>query len=110
MSITHDTDMFRDWARLVALDEFTPKPRTCAAGAAFFRGRGPGKRVAEVTGLDQAIEMCGSALVHMRTPKPGQPRAEGYEGEGWAIVKAPTTDGVKHALRSLIETVQIRYA
>ena len=40
MGIAHDTDMFADWARLVALDELTPKRRRLAAGAAFFRGQG----------------------------------------------------------------------
>lgn len=111
MSLTHDTDLFADWARLMALDEFTPKPRTCAAGAAFFRGPGSNAsdRIVSVTGIEKAVEACGDALVMMRTPKVGQPRVAHYEGEGWAIVKHATTDGVKHALRTLIETVQIRY-
>ncbi len=112
MGLTHETDMFADWARLVAFDEFTPKPRTCAAGACFFRGppgQGTAKRVVEVKGLETAIELCGDALIHMKTPKIGDARATGYEGEGYAIVKHATTDGVKHALRTLIENVQIRY-
>jgi ATP-grasp domain len=109
MGLTHDTDMFADWARLVALDEFTPKPRTCAAGAAFFRGPGTAQRIISVTGLEDAVEQCGDSLVHMRTPKIGQARASGYEGEGYALVKHATTEGVKHALKTLIENVQIRY-
>ena len=110
MSITHGTDLFADWARLMALEEFTPKPRTCAAGAAFFRGPSTGDRVISVTGIERAVEVCGDSLVMMRTPKIGQPRVSGYEGEGWAIVKHATTEGVKQALRTLIETVQIRYS
>ena len=113
MGLTHDTDLFADWARRRALDEFMPRPRVCAAGAAFFRGPGPGQsagaRVVSVTGIERAVEECGDALVLMRTPKVGQPRAEGYEGEGFALVKHATTDGVKHALRALIENVQVRY-
>jgi hypothetical protein len=109
MSITHDTDMFADWARLMAHDEWAAKPRTCAAGAAFFRGPGDGKRIVSVKGIETAVELCGDALVMMRTPKVGQPRANGYEGEGFAIVKHATTDGVKSALRALIENVQVRY-
>jgi len=109
MGITHDTDMFADWARLMAFDELTPKPRRCAAGAAFFRGPGTGARIVSVTGVERAVEECGDALVMMRTPKVGQPRAEGYEGEGFAIVKHATTEGVKRALRALIENVQVRY-
>ena len=110
MSLTHGTDMIADWARLVAFDEFTPKPRRLAAGAAFFRGPPVGDHVATVTGIEQAVEACGDALVEMRTPKRGQPRNTGYEGEGWAIVRHPTTEGVKQALLALVETVQVRYA
>jgi hypothetical protein len=109
MSITHDMDMFAAWARLIALDQFDPRPRTLAAGACFFRGPGKASRVVSVTGIEQAIEACGDALVEMRTPKVGQKRSPHYEGEGWAIVKHPTTEGVKHALRALIENVQVRY-
>ncbi len=109
MSLAHDTDLVDDWARLVALDQFTPKRRTCAAGSAFFRGHGGGTRIVSVAGIARAIEACGDALVELRTPKVGQPRSDRYEGEGWATVKHPTTDGVKHALRALIENVQIRY-
>ena len=109
MGIAHDTDLFADWARLMALDEFTPKPRRLAAGSAFFRGQGAGTRIVAVAGLERAIEACGDALVEMRTPKVGQVRSAHYEGEGWAIVKHATTDGVKHALRALIENIQVRY-
>ncbi len=110
MGLTHGTDLVADWARLVALDEFTPKPRTSAAGSAFFRGQGRGTHITKVTGIEKAIEICGDRLVEMRTPKVGQPRSAHYEGEGWAIVKHPTTEGVKHALRALIENVQVTYS
>ena len=109
MSITHDTDMFSNWARLIALDEFTPMPRRCAAGAAFFRGQGAGKRIVSVTGVERAIAECGDALVEMRTPKVGQPRSAHYEGESFAIVKHATTEGAKTALRALIDNVRIKY-
>ena len=109
MGLAHETDMVRDWCELIAFDRFTPRPRKWACGAAFFRGQGAGKRVVSVTGLDEAVAQCGGALVEARTPKVGQPRAEGYEGEGWAIVKSSTTEGVKKALLSLIENVQVRY-
>jgi hypothetical protein len=110
MGLAHETDLFADWARLMALDEFTPKPRRFAAGSCFFRGQGAGSRIASVEGIERAVAECGDALVEMRTPKVGQPRAEGYEGEGWAIVKHATTEGLKRALRALIENVQVRYA
>lgn len=109
MSIAHEMDMFAAWARLTALDEFTPRPRKHAAGSAFFRGQGNGHKIVAVSGIEKAIERCGDALVEMRTPKVGQPRSAHYEGEGWAIVKHATTEGVKQALLALLENVQVRY-
>ena len=109
MGLAHETDLFADWARLMALDSFTPMPRRFAAGSAFFRGQGRGSRIVAVDGIDRAVEECGDALVEMRTPRIGQPRADGYEGEGWAIVKHESTEGLKLALRALIENIQVRY-
>ena len=110
MGLAHDADLFADWARLIALDTFTPRARRWAAGSAFFRGQGAGTRVAEVTGVAAAVEAAGDALVELRAPKPGMARADGYEGEGWAIVKAPTTEGAKQALLALIQNIRVRYA
>jgi hypothetical protein len=110
MSLSHETDMVSDWARLLAFDTFTPRPRRFAAGSAFFRGQGGGARVASVEGVERAIAEAGDALVELRSPKVGQPRADGYEGEGYAIVKHETTEGVKRALLAVIQAIQIRYA
>ena len=110
MSLAHEIDMFSAWARLLAFDTFTPAPRRFAAGSAFFRGHGGGARIASVEGVERAIAEAGAALVELRSPKVGQPRAEGYEGEGYAIVKHVTTEGVKRALLAVIEAIQIRYA
>jgi len=109
VSLAHDTDFFADWAELIALDRFTPKARRWAAGAAFFRGQGGGDRIVSVEGIQAAVEAVGDALVEMRTPKVGQPRASSYEGEGWATVRAATTKDVERALLTLVETVQVRY-
>ena len=110
MSLAHETDLFVDWARLMARDEFTPRPRRWAAGSCFFRGQGPGTRVSAVLGVERAVAACGDALVELRAPRVGMARAEGYEGEGWALVKHATTEGAKVALRALVENVQVRYA
>jgi len=109
MSLAHDTNMISDWARLMALEEFTPKKRTHAAGACFFRGQGEGRHVTQVTGIEDAVIKVGDALVELRSPKVGMPRATGYEGEGWALVRGNTTDEAKAALLTLVETVQVRY-
>ena len=109
MSLAHETDMFADWARLMAQGSFTPKARRFAACAAFFRGQGGGGRVVAVEGVERAVAECSDALVELRAPRVGMARNEGYEGEGHAIVKHPTTEGVKRALKCLVERVQVRY-
>lgn len=109
MSLAHETNFIADWAELIAFDRFTPKKRTFAAGAAFLRGHGHGSRIVRVDGLDRAIATVGDALMELRAPQVGQVRSESYEGEGWATVRHPTTDGVKRALLTLIETIQITY-
>ncbi len=109
ISLTHGVDMISVWAELIAFDRFTPLTRTCAAGAAFFRGHGGGGHVVGVEGLERAVELVGPALVELRVPRVGEARNASYEGEGWALVKHPTTEGAKKALISLIQTVQVRY-
>lgn len=109
MSVAHETDFFADWARLMAIEEFTPKERKWAAGACFFRGQGNGNQIVSVEGIEKAVAETGDALVEMRTPKVGMARASGYEGEGRALVKAATTEEVKKAMLTLVETVQVRY-
>jgi hypothetical protein len=109
MSIAHETDFWSEWATLIAHDRFEPKPRKWAAGAAFLRGQGSGPRVVSVTGVEAAIEEAGDALIELRTPKVGQPRASGYEGEGWATVRHETTKGASEALRTMIQRIQVRY-
>jgi len=109
MSLTHEVDMISEWAKLISFDTFTPPQRKWAAGAAFFRGQGGGDRVVEVTGVEEAKAKCGASLVEFRAPKVGQTRGPGYEGEGIALVKHATTEGVRQALLALVETVQVRY-
>lgn len=109
MGLAHETNLVDDWCELIAFDRFTPKPRRWAAGAAFLRGQGRGERVVAVEGLTAAVEAAGEALVELRTPRVGMPRAPGYEGEGSAIVKGPTTEAVKQALLAIIQRVQVRY-
>jgi hypothetical protein len=109
INLSHETNFYDQWAELIALDRFSAPTRRHAAGAAFFRGHGPGDRITSVTGLPEAIAAAGPALVEMRTPKVGQPRSPSYEGEGWATVRASSTEAVKQALLALIEHVQVRY-
>ncbi len=109
MSIAHERDFVAAWCELVAFDRFAPPPRKWAAGAAFLRGSGSGSRIVAVEGVDDAVRAAGDSLVEMRTPKVGQPRADGYEGEGWAYVRHRTTEGAEQALLDVIRRVRVRY-
>jgi biotin carboxylase len=108
MSVAHGIDMTRAWVRLMALDEFAPPPvRKRAAGAAFFRGQGKGNRVVAVHGVREAQEEVGRYVVDAAMPHVGQARAEGYEGEGYAVVAAETTAEVRHALARMIRGIRV---
>ncbi len=106
MQHAHQVDMVARWAELMVFERFDPPTRKLAAGVAFFRGQGLG-RVVALHGLDKAQEEVGSLVVDRKLPVIGQPKASGYEGEGWAIVRHERTDVVKDALKKLISTVRV---
>lgn len=107
MGLAHGMDMHAKWAELMVFERFSAPARTLAAGCAFFRGQGTGGRVAAVHGLDRAQEEVGAWVVDRQLPRVGQPRATGYEGEGWAIVCHPETAVVKLALQRLVTLVRV---
>lgn len=107
MGLCHGVDMWRKWAELMVFDRFEVPARQFAAGAAFFRGQGPGQVVRAVEGLTEAQARVGRYVVDRKLPQIGQPRASGYEGEGYAIVKAETTEEVVQALRELVSTIRV---
>ncbi|MDA8020895.1 MAG: ATP-grasp domain-containing protein [Thermoanaerobaculia bacterium] len=103
----HQRDIIQAWGALMVRGEFDPPRRVAAAGAAFFRGQGRGARVVGVHGLDEAQREVGALVVERQLPSLGQPKASGYEGEGWAIVTHPETRTVAHALSRLVELVRV---
>lgn len=103
-------DMYRAWARAVVDGAFDgPWQRAYSTGVAFLRGLGEGK-VSAVEGLDEAQRKMGGLVIDRDLPKVGWPRKDGYEGEGWAIVRHPDTEVVKRAILELITTVKVRYS
>jgi hypothetical protein len=63
--------------------------------------------VRAVEGVAAAQERAGRWIVESRLPRPGQPRASGYEGEGYAVVKAATTEEAVEALRGLVTSIRV---
>lgn len=109
-SYAHDVDFYKLWAELVVQERFAAPPRRYAAGVAFFRGQGkarPGARVVAVHGLERAQHELGQLAVDVKLPQIGQPRAESYEGEGYAILRHPDTEVVAAALRRLVSLVRV---
>ena len=108
MSAAYDTDFVKAWVRLMAKDEFEPPQRVRAAGSAFLKGQGPGDRVVAVDNLDEVLDKLGDAVVEVSPPRLGSKRASGYEGEGFVIVAADTTEEVMQALALIIRNVRVR--
>lgn len=109
MGHAHGADLYRGWARAVVDRAFDgPYERKWSTGIAFLRGVGEG-RVAKVDGIEDAQRRMGHLVVEARLPTVGAPRASGYEGEGWAIVRHEDTEVVKKALFDLITTVRVTY-
>ena len=106
LSYAHDHDFYRAWAELAAFGTFDPPTRSHAAGAAYLRGQGQG-RVLAVEGIDDIRDELGPLVVESRLPKPGQPKASGYEGEGYVILRHPETEVVADGLQRLVSRLQV---
>jgi carbamoylphosphate synthase large subunit len=106
MSYAHDHDFYRAWIELMVFDTFTPPERKFSAGAAYLRGQGRG-RVTSVRGLEMAQKELGDLVVEAKLPQIGQTPKEGYEGEGYVIVRHSDTEVVVGALKRLIEIVRV---
>jgi biotin carboxylase len=105
----YDTDAFRVWARAVVDDAFDgPFDRRYAVGCAFLRGFGSG-RVLRVTGVERVQELVGRLIVEAHLPKLGAPHRDGYDGDGYIIVRHPETEVVTAAMTTIIETIGIEY-
>ena len=108
--LAHGEDPFRAWVRAVVDGELDGKwERKFAVGSAFLRGMGHG-RVAHVAGVHEVHQATGKLVVEAKLPTVGAGKSEGYEGDGYVIVRDASTDVVQQALKTIIETVQVHYA
>lgn len=108
--LVHEVDIYRAWARAVIDGELdAPWERKYAAGTAFVRGMGRG-RVAGVTGVRETHDAVGPWLVEAKLPTLGAPKAEGYEGDGYVVVRHESTEKVKEMIKTIIETMKVHYA
>jgi phosphoribosylaminoimidazole carboxylase (NCAIR synthetase) len=106
MSYAHDKDMYKAWVELMVFDTFEVPERKYAAGAAYLRGQGQG-RVRSIRGIEQAQKELGALVVEAKLPQIGMNPKEGYEGEGYVIVRHPDTEVVEKALKRMVELVRV---
>ena len=107
--LVHGIDPYRAWARAVIDGEQdAPWERKWAAGCAFIRGMGRG-RVSSVTGLHEIHEAMSPLIAEADIPEPGTPKKDGYEGDGYIIVRHSSTLAVKGMLKTILETVRVHY-
>lgn len=107
--LVHDVDIYRAWARAVVDGELdAPWERKYAAGTAFVRGMGRG-RVAGVSGVRETHEAVAPWLVEAKLPTVGAMKNDSYEGDGYVVVRHESTQKVVELIRSVIETMKIRY-
>jgi biotin carboxylase len=108
--LAHGRDLYGAWARAVVDGEFDgPWERKYAVGSAFLRGMGHG-RVARVTGVHEVHQRLGHMVAEAKLPTVGAPRADGYEGDGYIVVRDTTTEAVQKALNFIIGTVDVIYS
>lgn len=110
MSWAYDRSMYAAWAHAMIDGRVEGTfERRYSAGVAFLRGAGQGK-VARVENLELAQRKVGHLVVEAKLPVVGRPRASGYEGEGYVIVRHPETRVVTDALSTIIQTIRVHYA
>ena len=108
--IAHDFDPYRAWARAVVDDAFDgPYQRNWAVGCAYLRGMGSG-RVVRVDNVDAVNKKVGKFVEEAKMPTIGAPKSDSYEGDGFAVMKHKTTDGVRELVKYVIENVRVHYA
>lgn len=106
ISWAHDFDLYAAWARLMIHEEFEPRARPYAAGAAYLRGQGRG-RVARIRGMESLRRELGGLVVEAKLPRAGQPPSGTYEGEGYIIVRHEETRVVEEALRRIVAGIRV---
>ncbi len=108
-SRAHDIDFVRAWTEVMIFGRFEKPTRKYAVGIAFLRGQGTG-RIKAVHGLDVVAREMGKLVVDVKLPTPGAMPASSYEGDGYIILRDPSTAVVEKALSRLISVVRVELA
>lgn len=106
LSYAHDMDVYREWPRLMLLDQFDPPQRRWSVGVVYLRGQGVG-RVTAVHGLEEVQRDIGELVVESKLPHVGQAPSGTYEGEGYVIIRHAETDVVLDALGRILSGIKV---
>lgn len=106
ISYAHDFDLYAAWARLMVLDRFDPPERRHSVGAVYLRGQGSG-RVVAIEGLDRAQAEVAGLVMEVRLPDEGTAPSPHYEGDGYVVVRADTTEQVERAVDAILANVKV---
>jgi biotin carboxylase len=107
LDLAHNVNMWEKWAALMVHDRWDIPEREFAVGCAFLRAQGRGNSIVNITGVAEAQEMVGEMVMTTKLPRVGQVRSTHYEGDGYVIVRHPSTETVVTALKKIITTVKI---
>lgn len=107
--LVNGVDIYRAWARATvdgALD--APWERRYAAGCAFIRGVGRG-HVTAVRGVRETHDALGDAFIEAKLPTIGAMKNESYEGDGYVVIRDPSTARVRALITTIVETMKVYY-
>jgi hypothetical protein len=107
LSLAHEHDFYRAWARLMIHERFDVPERRYAAGAAYLRGLGQG-RVRAIEGMDALQREYGDLIVDAHWPTPGVTQPAGYEGVGHVLLRGVDTARVAAALQRAVELIRVK--
>ena len=103
----HNRNAHLAWAKAIVDNHFDgPWNREYAVAIAYLRAQQPGV-ITSITGLRKAQERVRSLVVDRQLPFIGARTSDSYEGDGWVILRHPSTEVVKRAALEVISNVRV---
>ncbi len=109
LGLAHEIDFYAAWMRLMIHGEFHAPQRRYAAGAAYLRAPGRG-RIRGVRGVSEIGHRHGRMIAEIRLPEAGSEAGDGYEGQGFILLRHAETEAVAHALADIVSTIRVDLA
>lgn len=108
MSFAHNTNIWDHWAKLVTHHVWDVPKRQYAAGCIFLRAQTQRNYVQNIVGWEDIKATLGSDLLLYKLPRIGQSKSSHYEGDGWIIVRAKSTEQVIAHMKYILQNMQIQ--